>query len=91
MADREKVKKGLEHCLSLDYPCGDCPYYSYEDIQELECERNLRHDALTLLKEQEAVEPLSDPYVYWRCGSCGREIGFKHNFCEWCGRSVKWE
>ena len=51
--DRKKVIKGLECCLTLDSPCGDCPYYSYEDIQELDCERNLRHDALALLKKQE--------------------------------------
>lgn len=53
--DREKVKKGLECCLTLDSPCGDCPYYSYEDIQELDCERNLRHDARALLKEQDEL------------------------------------
>ena len=53
MPDREKVIKALECCLTLDSPCGDCPYYSYEDIQELDCERNLRHDALALLKEQD--------------------------------------
>lgn len=44
--DREKIIKGLECCLRLDSPCEDCPYYSYEDIQELDCERNLRHDAI---------------------------------------------
>ena len=60
MIDREKVIKGLKCCLTLDSPCGDCPYYSYEDIQELECERNLRNDALVLLKEQEVKEQLSD-------------------------------
>ena len=53
MPDREKVIKGLECCLTFDSPCGDCPYYSYEDIQELDCERNLQHDALVLLKKQD--------------------------------------
>ena len=51
--DIEKVKKGLKCCLTLDSPCGDCPYYSYEVIQELDCERNLRNDAIDLLKEQD--------------------------------------
>ena len=61
MPDREKVKKGLECCLTFDSPCGDCPYYSYEDIQELDCERNLRHDAIALLKEQdERIEKLEE-------------------------------
>lgn len=55
--DREKVIKGLKCCLTfLDSPCGDCPYYSYEDIQDFDCERNLIHDALALLKEQEKKE-----------------------------------
>jgi hypothetical protein len=56
MIDREKVIKGLECCLTFDSPCRDCPYYSYEDIQELDCERNLRHDALAMLKEREHSE-----------------------------------
>ncbi len=55
MPDMEKVLKGLECCLSLDSPCGDCPYYSYEYIQELDCERNLQHDAIALLKYQNGL------------------------------------
>lgn len=54
--DRENVIKGLDCCLSFDSPCGGCPYYSYDNIQELECERNLRHDAIELLKEQEEIK-----------------------------------
>ena len=59
MAGREKVIKGLECCLTLDSHCGDCPYYSC-DTQELDCERNLRHDALALLKEQEAAYQVAE-------------------------------
>lgn len=81
MADREKVMSWLEGLAEPDWRV----FHSDSEVQ------NIAKSALELLKEQEAVEPLSDPYVYWRCGSCGREIGFKHNFCEWCGRSVKWE
>lgn len=55
MPDREKVVKGLKHCLTLDSSCGDCPYYSHEDIQELDCERKLRNDAISLLKEQDEL------------------------------------
>lgn len=87
--EREKIIKGLEYCLTLDSPCGDCPYYSYEDIQELDCERNLRHDALFLLKEQEAVKPIwsiGKPF----CGACGLRIhGGK--FCSKCGKPILWE
>ena len=71
--DRQKVIKGLEHCLTIDSPCGDCPYYSYEDIQELDCERNLRHDALALLKDQEA-KPMIENELGWNCRSCGMTL-----------------
>jgi len=56
MINREKVIKGLELCLTGDASvCKDCPY-------EAECEATigagpspLRHDALTLLKEQQKL------------------------------------
>ncbi len=44
----KKVIKGLECCLTHEVPCGDCPYFSCED-----CEKNLGHDAVALLKEQD--------------------------------------
>jgi hypothetical protein len=79
--DREKVIKGLECCLTFDSPCGDCPYYTYEDIQELDCERNLRHDALSLLKEQKADVMCAD-CRWWHesktfkgYGDCGQANG----------------
>ena len=97
--DREKVIKGLECCLTFDSPCGDCPYYSYEDIQELDCERNLRHDALALLKEQESVEPKKTAYqrvdhtiaYRYRCGTCDMSIFPSYKYCPFCGRSVNWD
>ena len=51
-------------------------------------------DALALLKEQEAVEPIhpetaDDPW--FRCGSCGEEIvSEQFRFCPECGRKVLW-
>ena len=55
MADRERVKKGLDLCLTGEpSTCKDCPY-------DAECKEArgigpspLRRDALELLKEQEA-------------------------------------
>lgn len=140
MIDRAKVIKGLKCCLTLDSPCGDCPYYSYEDIQELECERNLRNDALALLKEhdellhkkQHDVDRLCNEISEWKhkfhdkllkeqeavapriseshrtqsgrmsrrrawCGACGLGIRIgsnkqdRSNYCERCGRAVKWD
>ena len=100
MPDREKVKKGLECCLTLDSPCGDCPYYSYEDIQELDCERNLRHDAISMLKEQEAktVESIQISRDFCAeltgyCPSCNRPLKeqFNKRFCGNCGQELKWK
>ena len=52
-------------------------------------------DALVLLKEQEAVEPIEIgyeidvPYPYW-CGNCGSHIQKRQIYCDRCGRAVKW-
>ena len=57
----------------------------------------------TVLKEQEAVEPVPDYIVrYWRCPKCNwlltSMIDDKHdiplrrdNYCAKCGRKVKWK
>lgn len=94
--DREKVIKGLGYCLTIDSPCGDCPYYSYEDIQELDCERNLRHDALELLKEQEAkTGHWIDSAGNDRCSICGEEYSDLYpdygntHFCPNCGAKME--
>lgn len=57
--------------------------------------RNFLHtidDAVALLKEQEAVEPRRDAnYVrMFRCGACGKYVGFIDSYCSNCGRKVKW-
>ena len=56
MADREKVKKGLDLCLTGEAACEDCPY-------DAECKEArgigpspLRRDALELLKQPEDKE-----------------------------------
>ena len=59
------------------------------------------HDALVLLKEQEAVEPVKhidkiDEHgrfiVWWGCPVCNFLLNGKETkFCGGCGRSVKWE
>ena len=91
MPDREKIIKALERCLTLDSACGNCPYYSHEDIQELDCERNLQHDVLALLKEQEAVKPFSDDDGGYWCSSCHEDIVWHQKFCSNCGKPVLWE
>ena len=79
MADREKVKKGLECCKAStnDDPfqgCSECPY-NYISISVQDCRAVLSTDALSLLKEQEAEAK----WIYgedktgvdgWRCSEC---------------------
>lgn len=51
MPDLEKVIKGLECCDGVcDWETG-CPYY--DKLEPFDCEKQLREDALALLKEQE--------------------------------------
>lgn len=45
MSDKEKVIKGLEHCISADKTCTGCPY------EGTTCTTTLNADALALLKE----------------------------------------
>ena len=61
--------------------------------------------AISLLKDQEAVEPYMDydGHDVWRCGKCGATIfHIYHNqsdedwknyakFCRQCGKLVKWK
>ena len=94
MADKEKVIKGLEICVNRvpgKYDCNECPY----EIDGNCCEINLAKDALKLLKEQEAVEPIppTDESDLWKCGNCKHQL-FRcthQRYCEMCGREVKWE
>ena len=51
MPDREKVIKGLEHCIS-HHLCLGCGYY---DPDNARCQKDLMRDALKLLKEQDHV------------------------------------
>ena len=53
MPDREKVIKGMQQCLAYgdEYDkCMDCPY-----LQEVDCIRGMKKDALALLKEQPEI------------------------------------
>ena len=57
------------------------------------------NDALALLKEQEAIEPVKIPWLHsdgsvsekYRCGSCDLSIFPSYKFCPFCGQAVKWE
>ena len=93
MPDREKGISDLEYLISED--CTDTQFDYIESIQ----------DALAMLKEQEAVEPKTEPSAkgYWfTCGSCGwwlfqvcDTVHFddrkRIHFCASCGKAVKWK
>jgi len=62
-------------------------FNTYSDDQQIE----FAHDALALLKEQEAVEPKVSS-TEQRCGNCNKIIemdGWK--VCPWCGKRIDWE
>ena len=88
MLDREKVITAFEVCKSDNHTCSDCPY------NDESCTNTLSADALELLKEQEAVEPIppEDEFGLYRCGKCHHQL-FRcvDKYCSRCGRAVKWE
>ncbi len=96
MIDPEKVIKGLEICSAGEWnntdgrDHTDCPYYP-AGYTGCTCKLLMR-DALTLLRERDAVKPNYSPYYQeWFCGNCGETIQRAYNFCNYCGRKVKWD
>jgi hypothetical protein len=80
------------------------PSRAFEKYTEDEL-KMFAHDALVLLKEQEAVEPTfkqgEDGIFVWACGSCGAYMYHIYDgidkakeyakYCRQCGKKVKWE
>ena len=94
MIDREKVIKGLECCAKDNCTITDICPYGKEDAGS--CIERLCADALALLKEQEAVEPIpyhrSDGTIFkYECRKCRTKIFKNDLFCRHCGQVVKWE
>ena len=90
MADIEKVISDLEQQIRW--------------IEEIECHKfpgwlnttNAMRDALELLKEQEPAEPVMKKgrlFTAPTCRKCGYffQTGTKPNYCQECGKAVKWE
>lgn len=96
MPDREKVIKGLECCNSVS--CQKCPYNGNKECnnrgffysQAIE-------DALTLLKEREAVPvdtkmigmPNGMDIEAFCCPDCRIVLDESFHFCPNCGQAVK--
>ena len=111
MLDREKVILALELCRYDPDPgqekkwyhsCLKCPYCTDRNEMEMNCAQ-MYTDAVTLLREQEPVEPTAKDEVIrvkYNCGECGYLVGFVstiHNdmqyrakYCPECGRKVLW-
>ncbi len=100
--DREKVIKGLERCIICDISVvaleeAQNAYRECEYTVGLYCgQKKLLRDAITLLKEQEAVTIKKTKEhgfgVYGGvCPKCRNWIQSAHSFCGFCGQAVKWD
>lgn len=94
MVDLENVIKRLEHAVDVfDGRIFGPMYDMWMDATK---------DAIALLKEQEPVEPIPTADDDWICGACNNSVvgtteidegGFvpvRFNYCQNCGRAVKW-
>lgn len=96
MTDREKVIKRLEeisdYFFSVYHHSKD-----REEINEAKDRCDAVEDALALLKEQEAVEPIlkregrNKYYNYYVCPCCDEEVVYDQNYCSECGAKFMWE
>ena len=99
----DKAIKGLECCIESDKEVlcpEDCPY---DDDGDCRCETLVKMDALALLKEREAVEPIpfftetgAESPNYVICGHCKSIKAImpkytKQKYCHECGFPVLWE
>ena len=93
MPDREKVIKGLECCSNhiIGTSCKKCPYEEEKDCEgSFSCTDELAHDALALLKEQEAEWlEVDDKHDAFDCSNCGAMAGRKCLYCPGCGAKMK--
>lgn len=87
MADREKVIEGIETI---------CEFFGFglpSQSPTFEAYQHILSDAVTLLKEQEAVPVIKREdacMFFWCCGSCGVAITEGDKFCRMCGKEVQW-
>lgn len=98
MTAREKVIKGLEHCIADN--CDLCPYDENVDCPGFDLTpKTLLEDVLALLKAQEPLKPVpSDRYVRtepitfdYKCVVCNAGLVRHWVCCPCCGWAVKWE
>ena len=99
MNGREKVIKGLKCCFTTAN-CDGCPYEVARRKISFKTPDNhcpILDDIITLLKEQEAVEPIlkrkgkSKAYNDYACPVCDQEIVYEQNYCSECGKLILWK
>ena len=89
MADRDKVINGLR-----EMSCR----VTWKDIDRIRDKfQPIINDAINLLKEHEAVEPIlkregrNKYYSYYVCPRCDDEVVYDQNYCSECGARFLWE
>lgn len=81
MTDREQVINDLQDAVNDDWMWQHADFYA-----------RTMEKAIQLLKEQEAVEPVSLSNRRYACGNCGNSLWVSgQRFCASCGRKVKWD
>lgn len=84
LEEREKVIKGLESQLD--------DLLKYADADEvLTLTQNQAKDILALLEEKEPVLSHEDADGVPHCGSCGWVQSWGCNYCDHCGKPLRWE
>ena len=96
MADKKQVIYDLERCTChVPDACRDCSHdKGAVGFGRIGCMEALMEDALAILKEYDAVEPIppTDESDLWKCGNCNHQL-FRcthQRYCEMCGKAVKW-
>ena len=100
MIDREKVIEWADKCTSPAHKsedCNECPYHSSYHEGFYSCIECLMMDAVELLEEQEAVEPIliregrNKHYNDYVCPRCDNEVVYEQNYCSECGVQFLWK
>lgn len=92
MPDKEQVIRAIEIHLDLNSDCEGCAYDNGE-----ECFKKMITDAVALLREQEAVEPITARegrnkyWSYYVCPNCNDDLFYGQKYCSECGKAVKWD
>lgn len=88
MPDREKVIKGLENTEIMLKQAVDRGG-EMAVMGAFKCYNHVS-DALALLKEQEAVVPITEHHLFL-CPVCKKTLFREQKFCHECGKHIEWK